>query len=280
VAVERSRRSRRSRVPAAALDVALLAGPPAALVAVFALPAGVRRGLALSLLDPAPVTLYTAHLVHFRLSHLAANVVGYAVAGTTGYLLAAAAGTRARYRGALAVVLVVLPVALSGLNLLFPRPRIGYGASGVVMGAVGLVPVFLFAYLDGVPGIDAGVADAPALFFAGLAVAAVAAPLGALGRWIGVAAVLAAVLYGLEVGLDRDALGALPSGHPELLAASVVVAVGYPAVAFPADPAVEGGIVDLYTHLLGYALAFVPAYLAPGIGLGALDRADQSSSDR
>ncbi len=280
MAVERSRRSLRSRLSPVALDAVLLVGPPATLVAVFALPVDVRRGLALSLLDPAPATLYTAHLVHFRLPHLAANVVGYAVAGTTGYLLAAAAGARARYRGALAVVLVVLPVALSGLNLLFPRPRIGYGASGVVMGAVGLVPVFLFAYLDGVPGVDATVADAPTLFFTGLAVAAVAAPLGSLGIWIGVAAVLAAVLYGLEVGLDRDALGALPPGHPELLVASVVVAVGYPAVAFPADPAVEGGIVDLYTHLLGYALAFVPAYLAPGIGLGSLDRGDQPSSER
>ena len=278
MAVEHAPPWLRSRAPAAALDAVLLVGPPAALVAVFALPVGVRRGLALSLLDPAPATLYTAHLVHFRLPHLAANVVGYAVAATIDYLLAAAAGARARYRGALAVVLVVLPVALSGLNLLFPRPRIGYGASGVVMGAVGLVPVFLFVYLDGVPGVNAAFADAPTLFFVGLAVAAVGAPLGPLGVWIGVAAVLAAALYGLEIGLDRDALCALPPGHPELLAASVVVAVGYPAVAFPADPRIEGGIVDLYTHLLGYALAFVPAYLAPGIGAGLLRPADETGS--
>jgi membrane associated rhomboid family serine protease len=248
-------------------DALLLAGFPLALVGVYLLPTGTKRALALDYLDPEPLTLYTSHLVHFRPSHLGANLLGFALAATAAYLLATAAGDRRRFRVAMTVVLVALPVVLSGLNVLWTRPRIGYGASGVTMAVAGLLPVFAFVYLDAVPRVDATVADAPAVFFAGLAVAGVGGPLGGVGDAVGAAAGLAVVLYAVDVRVPVRALRSLPAGHPELLATAVLLAVGYPLLAFPADPYVTGGVVDLYTHLLGYALAFIAAYLTPGVGL-------------
>jgi hypothetical protein len=253
-------------------DAAILAGVPALLVAVYLLPVPVKRSLALSYLDPRPATLYLSHLVHLRPSHLLANVVGYLLVVPTGYLLAAAAGRRRAFRVASLAVLLAVPVALSALNVALPRPRIGYGFSGVVMGFLGLVPVATFWYLDARIG-GVSVHHAPALFLLGLAVAAVAAPTGGVGRAVAGIALLASVAYLREAGLSVGALRTLPPGGLELVAVAVVVVVGYPFVAFPADPRVAAGVLNLYAHLLGYALAFIPAYLTPGIGIapGGLD---------
>jgi hypothetical protein len=256
--------------PRTLLDLVLLMGVPALALSVYLLPAGTRRALSLAYLRPDALSLYASHLVHFRPAHLGTNVAGYLVAAGTGYLLAWAAGRRDRYRGALLSVLVALPPLLSALNVAVPRDRLGYGASGLVMAVAGLVPVFLFCHLRAVRGVDADVVDAPALFLIGLGAAAVAAPLGPPGHAVAAVALLVAVAYGRGIDLRLGALRELPAGHAELVAAGVVVTVGFPVVAFPADPRIAGGVVNLYTHLLGYALAFVPAYLAPGIGTDVL----------
>jgi len=36
--------------------------------------------------------------------------------------------------------------------------------------------------------------------------------------------------------------------------------VAYPFVAFPADPFQDGAVVNLYTHLFGFAIGFIAAY--------------------
>ena len=51
------------------------------------------------------------------------------------------------------------------------------------------------------------------------------------------------------------------SGYFELLVCTVVLFLALPFVAFPVDPAVDGGTLDLYVHLLGYALGFMTASL-------------------
>lgn len=247
-------------------DLAVMVGIPALLVAVYLLPLPVRRSLTLSYLDPRPLTAVASHFVHLRLPHLAANLVGYLIVVPTGYALAAAAGRRREFRVAAAAVLAALPVALSALNVAFPRPRVGFGFSGIVMGFLGLVPVAAFWYLDArVDGVS--VRDAPMLFLVGLAVAAVAAPIGVVGLAVGGVAIVGALAYLRGTDLTLGALRALPPGGLELVAVAVVVVAGYPVVAFPADPRVQGGVLNLYAHLLGYALAFIPAYLTPGLGV-------------
>jgi hypothetical protein len=46
-----------------------------------------------------------------------------------------------------------------------------------------------------------------------------------------------------------------------------VIAVGYPVVGFPSDPAGGGSVVNLYVHLLGFCLGFIApfALLAAGV---------------
>ncbi|TKX72914.1 rhomboid family intramembrane serine protease [Halorubrum sp. GN11_10-6_MGM] len=247
-------------------DACLLVGPPVLYLLVFLAPSETRLALSLSHTAPTFYSLYTSHFVHFTEAHLTANVVGYLIAATVGYLLAHIAGTRGRYRIALFVIVTVLPPVLSLLNLAIPRQSIGYGASGVVMGVVGLVPVFVFVYLHHRPQTGGSVEDAPVLFFCGFAVVGVSAPIGWLGAGVSAAALLSAVLYGIDIRIDFGSVRRLPPGHLELLAAGVIIGVGYPAVAFPSNLHVQGGIVNLYVHLLGYALGFIPAYLTPSIG--------------
>ncbi|RLM70542.1 rhomboid family intramembrane serine protease [Halorubrum sp. Atlit-26R] len=264
-------RSLREGVRLGALaDACLVVGPPALYLLVFLAPSETRLALSLSHAAPSFYSLYTSHFVHFTVAHLTANVVGYLIATIVGYLLARTAGARGRYRIALFVIVTVLPPVLSVLNLAISRPSIGYGASGVVMGTVGLVPVFVFVYLHHRPRIGSSVEDAPVLFFCGFAVVGVSAPIGWLGVGISAAALLSAVLYGIDVRIDFGSLAALPPGHLELLVAGVIIGVGYPAVAFPSDPYVQGGLVNLYVHLLGYAFGFIPAYLTPSVGSNVL----------
>jgi hypothetical protein len=251
-------------------DACLVVGPPALYLLVFLAPTETRVALALSHTAPSFYSLYTSHFVHFTVAHLTANVVGYLIATTVGYLLARTARARGRYRIALFVIVTVLPPVLSVLNLAISRPSIGYGASGVVMGAVGLVPVFMFVYLHHQSGVGGSVEDAPILFFCGFAVVGVSAPIGWLGVGVSAAALLSAALYGIDIRIDLRSLVALPPGHLELLVAGVIIGVGYPAVAFPSNPYVQGGLVNLYVHLLGYAFGFIPAYLTPSVGSNVL----------
>lgn len=257
---------RPSRVSATLLDGLLLFGPPVAFLSAYLLPTSVKLDLALDYMHPTRLSLYASHFVHFRLPHLLANVLGYLLASTTAYLLALVAGERTRFRAAMLVLLVLDPLVLSVLNLAWPRPRIGYGGSGTVMGVAALVPILLCLYLGAVTDGETSVRDAAVFYFLSVAVAGAAPPLGTSGDAVAVIAALGALFYLREMSLGLDALRGLPPGRGELLVAATVVAVGYPAVAFPSDPVVSGGVLNLLVHLLGYGLAFVPAYLTPGIG--------------
>jgi hypothetical protein len=135
------------------------------------------------------------------------------------------------------------------------------------MGVSGLIPVFVFRYLQKATDTTVAFASAPSLIFIGLAVAGLVAPLGWLGIGIAVAAILAGLLYADDLSDQCESLRDLPAGHAELLVIAVVIVVGYPAIAFPAEPSVPGGTLNLLTHLLGYILGFLPAYLTPGLGM-------------
>ena len=96
------------------------------------------------------------------------------------------------------------------------------------------------------------------------------------GLAIGVAGALLALLYAASSDLrlphslrERAMTVASRPGYGDLLAVGAVVAVGYPVVGFPADPAGGGSVVNLYVHLLGFCLGFIgPFALLAG---GAFD---------
>lgn len=261
------------------LDATLLAAVPLLLIAVFTLPAGTREAFVLEYAEPTLVTMYASHFVHRSAGHLAANLAGYAVIVPTAYLLSLLAGRRHLFRVSFLSFLVALPFGLSALNLVFFRPAVAYGFSGVVMGFFGLLALSLYVYLADRANGTAGDRHAPVAFFLGIATIGVAlAPATRASVGIAAAAVLACVLYlrhlpGVWGAVDRlwTGFATTPPGYLELGAVGTLLLVGYPFIAFPADPFQGGTVVNLYTHLLGYALGFISAYtflVLPGTGTG------------
>jgi len=251
-------------------DPLLFALVPVVLVGVFLLPAGVRRSLAFHYAEPTLFTSFTAHFVHLATGHLLANLAGYALLVTVLYLLSVLGDRRTRFLVVFVSVVTVFPFVLSALNLAVFRPRFAVGFSGINMALFGYLPFVLSDYLDTCTTADLGREPPVSLFFLGTAVIALLSlPFEPLVGAIALAALLACVLYlrPALAGLDRTDLLAVRAaarepGHAELLVAGSAVFVAYPFLAFPADYAVGGAVVNVYTHQLGYSLAFIASYVA------------------
>jgi hypothetical protein len=250
------------------LDAALILAVPTVLMAVFALPASVRETYVLAYTAPTLATMFTSHFVHLTQSHLLANLLGYGFVVPLTYLLCVLSGRRQLFRVVFVSLLVSLPFALSALNLLFIRPRVGYGFSGVVMGYFGFLPLALFGYLEQQVALDVDRHHSPVLFFLGIATISVAVTSAtAAGVLIAAAALVICGVYAKRLFGSVDIVDRLSSGlrettpgYAELGAVGVVVFLSYPFVAFPSNPIGDGTVVNLYTHLLGFALGFISTY--------------------
>ena len=251
------------------LDVLLLAVVPVVLLSVFSLPTSVRRDLALSYVDPTLVSAFASHFVHLGAAHLAANLVVYALVVPVTFLLCALAGRRREFYVAFVTFLLALPLLLSALNVALVRPRIGYGFSGVNTAFFGLLPIALCWYAGSRLGARTGPHDSAALFFACTTlVAAVAVPPSLPSLSIVGVGVVATAAYAREsvpglVAFRRDVVATWRSrpGFVELGVVGLGGVVLFPAIAFPTEPAGAGEVVNVYAHLLGYALGFVASYV-------------------
>lgn len=82
-----------------------------------------------------------------------------------------------------------------------------------------------------------------------------------------VATVLSAALCVLTVYQQTDHVQAklLPAlqatGYTDLILLSVLLLLVVPIIAFPANPQVDNGVLNLYEHFLGYALGFITPYI-------------------
>ncbi|MFC7203229.1 hypothetical protein ACFQJC_06860 [Haloferax namakaokahaiae] len=260
---------------AAGHDILLLLGVPLLLVSVFALPLSVREQFVFSYAEPDLFTAFVSHFVHLQPAHLLANVLGYALLVSVCYVLSVASDDREAFLVVFVSLLVVLPATLSLLNLAVFRPRVSFGFSGVVMGFFGYLPLALFRYLRSFTDLPVTDADAPAFFFFGIVlIAAAALPGVSVGTAIATGAFV--VGSGYVWGVSRRTKRSLTTLARESLAQPGIVElglvggilfVGYPFVAFPADPVSDGQIFNLYSHLLGYCLSFIAAYVT-GVVVG------------
>lgn len=249
------------------VDVACILVVPAVLLGVFALPEAVRRDYVFSYTDPTVLTAFTAPYVHLDAAHLLTNVGVYALVVPAVYLLSVLSGHRRRFLVAFVTFVLVFPAVLSSLNLAIMRPAVGYGFSGVVMAFFGFLPLALAGFVHRRFDVDAELDLAGVLFFAGMVLIAILSPASMVTYGLAAAAGLAALLYGLPMfGGDarfatnvRAAAGA--TGHFELSVAALVAFLAFPFVAFPAAPGSGGVIVNVYVHLLGYALGFMATYV-------------------
>ncbi len=262
---------------------------PAVLLATFTLPETTRRSLAFAYHDPTVLTAFSAHYVHLDADHLLANVAAYGLLAGVGYLLAIASGRRRFFFTAFSTFALAFPFALSALNLAVPRRAIGFGFSGINMAFSGLLPLLLAAFVHAnLSGRGGGSPAGRTVPLSGsVPIRLLPATFLVVVGWIGVLALPASTEWSGVVGpgilLGGLLLGAggvlstplerRPSlreglrrvvdrrGYGDLFAVGATLAVAYPVVGFPAEPAVEGGVINLYVHLLGFCLAFIGPYV-------------------
>ncbi|WP_284007285.1 hypothetical protein [Haloarcula pelagica] len=273
---------------ATVVDVALLLAVPAVLLAVASLPLPVRRALVFEYAAPSVGTAIASPFVHLDGSHLQRNLLAYGVLAPTGYALSVASGHRQRFRVVFVSLVLVCPPALSYLNLAIVREGVSVGFSGVAMALFGYLPLAIAAHLDRRFDVAPTHATAPLLFFLGLQLITVLT-LGAVatnrvsvpvrGVTVPVTSVLVASLIGLVAALTlvlvlytlavRDHVTALTTalrttttrpGHFELFVLATGLFLAVPFVTFPIDPIVGDGVLNLYVHLVGYALGFIGSF--------------------
>lgn len=250
------------------LDVALLASVPVVLALVYSLPMATRRSLALDYSAPSLVPAYASHFVHFTLTHLLVNVVGYVVVVSLLYLLAVAAGRRRQFLMVWAVFLLAFPFAISGFNLLFPRARIGLGFSGIVMAYVGYLPMAFTAFLGKQFDLPVRGDHSHWLFFATIGLMAFVSLPGVFGLLLALASALSAVLFFLTTldeirrdHLDGLLVAVLEVGTAELVVLGVVLLLTFPFLAFPDTTPVQGGRVNVFSHAVGFCLGYLVPYV-------------------
>ena len=251
-------------------DVVAVLFPAALFLAVGLLPPALRVQLAFSYSEPSALTALTSNYAHADSVHLLRNITAYLVVVPTAYLLSALADRRQLFYTVFVVVFAVFPFVLSGLNLLLPREALSLGASGLTLAFVGYLPVAVAEYVRRRFGVVTVVRRdlAGGLFFVGLLVViplvAAAIQPRLTATLVGVATVSTAG-YGVALrrsGIDRSTLREPPPGFVELGVWSLAVLVAVLITAFPTDLLSETGIVNTYTHFLGYTLGFLSSYLA------------------
>jgi len=260
-------------------DLALLCSVPAALVIVFLLPRVTRRSLVFDYTAPTATTAFASAFVHLDPAHLLVNVGLYALVVPVALALDVGSDRRRRFYTVYPTFVGVFPFALSYLNLAIPRPAVGVGFSGVVMAFAGYLPLALANYIDDRFGVGPATQLAPALFLAGLTLVSVlivrsaVASAGHLAAGLALAASLGALWYVLDVAERspdfRETVRVLLAtpGATELTAVAGVLVFAVPFVAFPADPIRGAGVLNLYVHLLGYALGFLVPFTAVTLGV-------------
>jgi len=242
---------------------------PLVLTAVSALPRATLEELTFDVTEPAIVTAYASHFVHLDAVHLLGNVSVYLPAVLVAYLLCVLSGRRRLFLITFVTLLVAFPFALSAMQLVFPRERFVFGFSGINAGVVGLACFALPGYLGATVSARVNERYAPALLFFVVGLAALLSlpergfrfevAAGALG----LAAVYVAIgLYRQGVPTLSDVKTAVNApGYFELAGAGFGLLVGYPFVAFQDAVVPQGGVVDVYVHVLGFCLAFIVVFV-------------------
>jgi hypothetical protein len=242
----------------------------------YGLPLGVRESLVFNYTSPTLLAAFTSAFIHFEFGHLMTNVGLYVLVVPLLYLLSVLSGRQQQFRVFVFTALLAFPPVLSYLNLAIARSSVTFGASGVIMVFVGYLPLALSDYLDTNFDIGPGNVVAPALFFASLGLISVLSlqsvlltnPTVLLGTaGLVLATVLSTVLYSLSVYEQtnnartkiKSAMRA--TGDTDLILLTVLLLFVVPIIAFPANPQVDNGVLNLYEHFLGYALGFMTSYI-------------------
>jgi hypothetical protein len=248
-------------------DCLALAAVPAALLGIFLLPESSRRSLTFLYASPTLTTAFAAHFVHFRVTHLASNLLGYGVFAGVAYLLAVLAGRRRLFGAATGTFLVALPPVLSALNLALPRRAVGYGFSGVNAAFAGLLALLIPIYARARLASWIEFRHAPAVFFVVIAITPVVAlPPSTTSLGITLTCGVLGTYYVHALETDRRRAGGVETagstrGWLDLLVVATLLCVGFPFVGFGAGATGSATVPNDYVHLLGFCLGFIGPYV-------------------
>lgn len=255
------------------VDVAFLLAVPCTLLAIFLLPKSVQEGLALSYAQPTAFTMYASHFVHLQASSLLANLLVFLLVVSPALLASIRSGRRRRFYVVAFTILLAFPFVLSSLNMLFPRPRIGTGFSGINFAFVGYLPHALADRIEADRPATTRTARTflPAVFFVGTAVIVLrmSAPLGVTphtGSWltaIGAGSVLAVgTCVRPVVRRPRPRTRSLVETVPPLVPFGSVLFVLVIVAGFPSSGYGGRVIINVFLHFLGYSLGYLVPYVA------------------
>ena len=257
------------------VDLALLLTIPLLLVVVFSLADAIKLELTFAYQQPTVVTAFTAHFIHLDVAHLAANLLLYGVIASAVYALSLLSDRRTEFLAVVVTFLVVFPVVLSGLNLVIPRPRIGYGFSGIIMAFAGLLTVMIGEYVAVQFGGGIHRNHSAVLFYLVVAIiTAVEVPFYPGSRAVLGLSVVGGLLTLSSIMSSVRRAGALNwevvcrPGYAEITVWGLALVVMTPFIAVPSSTPIRPGTVpNVYLHFLGFAFG----YLVPFIGLNIIE---------
>jgi hypothetical protein len=182
-------------------------------------------------------------------------------------------GRRRRFYVVALVVLVIFPVVLSGLNVLFPRPRLGMGFSGLNLAFVGYLPHVLADRfeVERPEWSELRAALLTLAFFVGTVIVTARVTESVRGEprvglvWLlaaGFGSLAAATVFAKPVVSCLRSQGSVGGTVPPLSAFGSLLFVLVMAVGFPEVSPGGGSVVNLFLHLLGYSLGYLVPYVA------------------
>ncbi|MFB6251735.1 MAG: hypothetical protein ABEI27_08635 [Halobellus sp.] len=256
------------------LDVAFVAVVPLVLIGVFLLPEAVKRSFTLSYLDPTVVTAYTAHFVHLDSTHLLTNLVVFLLVVPFVAAVSVRNGRRREFYLVAFTILAVFPFVFSALNVLFPRPRIGLGFSGINLAFVGYLPHVVVARfeLERPDTREIGNVLLPVAFFVGTATVvlrlgpAVLSELPARRSEFAASGLFsvsaAVVLLSVVFTRFRERDWLLTDAISPLVGFGGLLFVLLLVIGFPQPTASGGSVLNVFVHFLGYSFGYLVPYTA------------------
>jgi len=252
------------RERAEAVDVAVILGVPAVLVAVQLLPDSLRGALVLNYGSPGVVQVYTTHFVHAGFGHLAGNVAIYLIAVALVYLLLLYADARRTFHVGFALVLLVVPFPVSALDLYLVGSTAGdastRGFSGLAAAFVGFLPVAVFVFLRENLSEKVRIYESMGLFLAALGVILLVFN-GPTDSTVLLSLSLGFLYYvpvlrRLDVGA-REEFQDWTLPKQALVVYAVLFFLVSPVLLFPANPVQGDTVVNLVTHFGGFFVGYV-----------------------
>lgn len=249
------------------IDLLVLSAVPLFLFAAQLLPPAAREELALAYARPTVVTMVTAHFVHTTWNHFLSNLGAYTIVTLTAYVLSVLTDRRRQFLTVFVLVLALVPIGLSWLSLQVRSTGIARGFSGIVMALLGYLVLIQVGYFGLRFSPTAHLDHAPGIFFVGIAAIGVVTgpPTRITGILVGGAIILAGIylwpvlrassISGVIEGLGR-------TGYFEVGAFSAVTSTWVVLTTFSARTGQGTVIVDQVSHLLGFSVGFILAYVA------------------